>query len=211
MLLVMEQLSFFSAEAEGPKVGDLAGVLCAHGQIATFGRTAARLSVVVEHTWRARVLAAEFGARGVDAEVTDDTTSDQGQLLVRTAFRADLLELATAFNRGAVKSLPAGFRMDGGSLRLWTLACGVGNARGYLLPLDRRAPDTHRHLLTALGQIGLAGSLVGPRGGGPAVRVTGRRRLASFAELVGEPPQGAEAVWPQAGGKTRWAVDRVPC
>lgn len=204
-------MSFFSAEADGPKVADLAGVLCAHGQIATFGRTAARLSVVVDQPWRARLLAAELGACGVEAEVTTVNMSDGGYLLVRTAFRADLLELAATFNRGAVKSLPPGFRLDGGKLRLWTLACGRASERGHLLPLDRRAPDTHRGLLAALGQIGLAGSIVGPRAGGPAVRVTGRRRLASFAELIGEPPDGAEDVWPAPAGKTGWATDRVPC
>lgn len=95
-----------------------------------------------------------------------------------------------------MKSLPPGFALDGGTLRLWTLACGWAGERGYLLPLDRRAPDTHRPLLAALAQIGLAGSLVGPRAGGPAVRVTGRRRLVGFAELVGEPPAGAENTWP---------------
>lgn len=204
-------MSFFSAEADGPKVADLAGVLCGPGQIATFGRTAARLSVVVEQAWRARLLAAEFGVCGVEAEVTAATTSEGGHLLVRTAFRSDLLGLATAFNRGAVKSLPPGFRLDGGTLRLWTLACGSAGERGYLLPLDRRAPEMHRGLLSALGQIGLAGAIVGPRAGGPAVRVTGRRRLASFAELVGEPPDGAEDVWPVSVGKTRWAAERVPC
>lgn len=188
-------MSFFAAEAEGPKPADLAGVLCGNGQIATFGRTAARLSVVVEQPWRASVLAEEFGRCGVPAEV-GAASSEGEQSLVRTAFRADLLELAGQWHRGAMKSLPAGFELDGGALRLWTLACGWAGERGYLLPLDRRAPDTHRSLLAALGRIGLAGSIVGPRAGGPAVRVTGRRRLASFAELVGEPPAGTESAWP---------------
>lgn len=193
----MEQMSFFAAEADGPKPADLAGVLCGNGQIAMFGRTAARLSVVVEQRARAGVLAEEFGRCGAEAEVAAAGGSAQNEhCLVRTAFRADLLELAGQWSRGAMKSLPAGFELDGGTLRLWTLACGWAGERGYLLPLDRRAPDTHRPLLAALGRIGLAGSIVGPRAGGPAVRVTGRRRLASFAELVGEPPEGAESAWP---------------
>lgn len=188
----MEQMSFFSAEAAGPKLADLAGVLCGSGQMATFATTAARLSVVVEQPWRADVLAEEFLRCGAAAEVA----AAGEDRLVRTAFRADLLELAGRWSRGAMKSLPPGFVLDGGTLRLWTLACGWAGERGYLLPLDRRAPDTHRPLLAALGQIGLAGSIVGPRAGGPAVRVTGRRRLVSFAELVGEPPAGAENAWP---------------
>ena len=49
----------------------------------------------------------------------------------------------------------------------------------------------------ALAGIGVAGTLLGPRGGGPAVRVTGRRRLVRLAELVGDPPAEAPAgTWP---------------
>jgi hypothetical protein len=41
----VEQIPFFSAEASGPELADLAGLLCGPGQILGFGRTAARLSV----------------------------------------------------------------------------------------------------------------------------------------------------------------------
>lgn len=194
----MEQMSFFSAETTGPKPTDLAGVLCGPGQVATSGGAAARLSVVVEQPWRANVLAAEFERCGVRAEVNPAGMSDEGHRLVRTPFRNDLLELAWQFSRGAMKSLPPGFRLDSGVLRLWVVACGKPGERGYLLPLDCRAPDTHRPLLAALTQLGLPGTIVGPRGGGPAVRITGRRRLTAFTQLLGEPLEGARNAWPAA-------------
>jgi hypothetical protein len=189
----VKQLSFFSAEATGPRLADLSGVLCAQGQLVSFGRTAARLSVVVEEQWRAQVLAAEFRRRGADAQLA---SSEGGHPLVRTAFRVDLISLATAWNRGAVKAVPAGFRLDGAKLRMWALAAGTPVERGYLLALDPRDPDSHTRLVAALGALGLPCPVVGPGAGGPALRVRGRRRLETLAELIGEPPPGAEAAWP---------------
>ncbi|HVW42892.1 MAG TPA: hypothetical protein VHC18_16220 [Amycolatopsis sp.] len=189
----MDQISFFSAEASGPRLADLAGVLCGRGQIASFGRTAARLSVTLEEAWRARALATEFARRGVHAELA---RAEDGRPLVRTAFRADLIRLANAWQAGAEKELPTGFRLTGGALRLWALAAGVPAERYYLLTVDEDAPGTHAPLAGALHQLGLPAQLIGPRGGGPAVRVTGRRRLATLAELIGTPPPAAAAVWP---------------
>lgn len=198
----MAQLSFFSAEACVPEITDLAGVLCAGGQIASFAATAARLSIVVDESWRAEVLAGEFGLRGVDAEVA---RSDGGHALIRTAFRADLIPLATAWTGGAVKAVPADLRLYGPALRLWVLAGGrrADSGGGFLLGLDPRAPDTHGPLSHAVGHLGLlpparAGALVGARAGGPAVRISGTKRLRRLAELVGEPPVGAETTWPNS-------------
>ena len=88
----MDQLSFFSAEARHPRVADLAGMLCGPGQAVGFGRgTAARLSVVVADDWRARSLVRACEERGVGAELD---RSEADHPLVRTAFRADLTELA---------------------------------------------------------------------------------------------------------------------
>ncbi len=39
--------------------------------------------------------------------------------------------------------------------------------------------------------VGLTGAVIGSRGGGPGVRVVGRRRLGRLVELLGEPPPGA--------------------
>jgi hypothetical protein len=188
------QLSFFSAEANAPKVSDLAGLLCCHGQVASFGSTAARLSVVVDEPWRATAVAAACADREMDAELT---SSEEGNPLVRTAFRADLTELAMAWTRGAVKAVPPGLTLDGAILRIWAMAGGQWSDTGYLLALDARAPDTYEPLGGALARCGLAATLLGVRGGGPGLRVAGQRRLNRLAELVGPPPMAAaQAHWP---------------
>jgi hypothetical protein len=192
---VRQQLSFFSVDARSPGVADLAGLLCGPGQTVRFGRGgSARLSVVVDHQWRASALAAECAMRGVLAE---PATSAEGQPLLRTAFRADLAGLAAAWTRGAVKAVPDGYEPDGSALRLWAQATGRRDLRGYLFGLDPHAPDTHQPLVAALGRIGLTAMVVGPRAGGPALRITGRRRLTRLAELVGAPPAAAAPdAWP---------------
>ncbi|WP_243791170.1 hypothetical protein [Saccharopolyspora gloriosae] len=191
----MDQLSFYSAEARHPRVADLAGLLCGPGQAVGFGRgTAARLSVVVGDDWRARSLVRACGDRGVVAELG---RSEEGHPLVRTAFRSDLTGLAGQWLRGAVKSVPAGFAPDGAALRLWALTAGRPVPGGYLLGLDPHAPETYEPLAAALAKAGLPARCMGPRAGGPALRVTGRRRIERLAELVGPTPDGAiERTWP---------------
>ncbi len=66
----MAQLSFYSAEANQPQPGDLAGLLCCRGQLAEFARTAARLTLPVAEPWRARTLVAALAERGVTATHT---------------------------------------------------------------------------------------------------------------------------------------------
>ncbi|PRX50542.1 hypothetical protein B0I33_102666 [Prauserella shujinwangii] len=193
-------MSLFSAEASRPRVADLAGLLCGPGQVTSFGRTAARLSAVVDDDWRAGALARECVRHGAEAQVTrleTEESQDGARPLVRTAFRVDLLPLARAWSGGERKVLPEGFTLGGAMLRLWALSGGQPTERGYLLPLDPAAPDTHEPLMAALGMVGLAASTVRPRGGTPAIRITGRRRLATFAELIGPPPPGAEPAWPR--------------
>ncbi|MEU4741116.1 hypothetical protein AB0G02_11730 [Actinosynnema sp. NPDC023658] len=66
----MGQLSFFSAEARQPCVGDLAGLLCGPGQALGFARgRAARVSVGVDTRARAAAVAAALAERGVQARV----------------------------------------------------------------------------------------------------------------------------------------------
>jgi hypothetical protein len=187
-------MAFFSAESMQPGVADLAGLLCGPGQVVSFANAAARISVVLHESWRRDALAKAFAERGVEPELG---VSDEGHPLVRTAFRSDMIGLAVAWTRGAVKAVPTGLALDGASLRLWVLACGHWVDSGYLLALDPRAPDTHEPLLHAATRIGLQCSLLGTRGGGPGLRLTGRRRLGRLVELVGGPPT-AEAVpyWP---------------
>jgi hypothetical protein len=191
----VDQLSFFSAEARHPRVADLAGLLCGPGQAVGFGRgTAARISVVVADDWRARALSAACAERGVIAEAT---RSEEGHPLLRTAFRSDLTDLARHWLRGAVKSVPSGFAPDGAALRIWALASGRLESSGYVLGLDPHAPETHDALASALARAGLPARRIGSRGGGPALRVTGRRRIERLAELVGPTPDGAiERTWP---------------
>lgn len=192
-------ISFFSAEATGPGLADLAGLLCCHGQITGFGRTAARLSVVVEEPWRAHVLARELRRRGSDAQVT---AAECGRPQVRTSFRVDLLPLALRWLREGCagddsgKAVPDGFRLSGAMLRMWALAGGHQGPQGYLLDVDPLAPDMHERLVEALTPLGVPAKLLGPKAELPAVRVSGRRRLEVLLELIGEPPPGAEPAWP---------------
>jgi hypothetical protein len=152
--------------------------------------------VVVDEPWRAHALATAYTERGIGPELAE---SDEGHPLVRTAFRADLIGLANAWTMGAVKAVPPGLALDGACLRLWALAFGrwLDSGSGYLLGLDPRAEDTHEPLALALTRIGLPVHVLGVRGGGPGLRVTGRRRIGRLVELVGEPPiTSAEPQWP---------------
>ncbi len=194
----MAQLSFFSAELDEPSVDDLAGLLAAHGQVVSAGG-ASRISVVVDAPWRVEALVRLVEACGLVAE---RGTSDEGRPLFRTASTAALHGLVRAWTRGAVKTVPPGWTPQARALRAWVLAAGRGEEAGFVLGLDPHAVDTHLPLTAALSRAGLAGTLLGPRGGGPAVRVGGRRRLLRLAQSIGEPPAGAPAagVWPDPDG-----------
>lgn len=193
----MGQLSFYSAEASPPRVADLAGVLCGPGEAVGFGgTTAARLSVALPQRWRAVALALACAERGVTADVT---AAEDGNALVRTPFRVDLVDLAARWSRGAAKAVPEPFALDGVTLRLWALAAGRWSESGYLFGLDPRSPQTHEPLAAALVRAGVPVALLDERAGGPAVRVSGVRRLARLVELVGAAPPGVPAHdWPAA-------------
>lgn len=190
----VRQPSLFSTQASAAGPDDLAGLLCAPGQVHGFGRgTAARVSAVVAEQWRAVEIARACTERGLPAEWGQ--TGDRHW--VRTAFVAGLLPLATEWTRGAVKAVPPGWQLDGAALRLWALAAGGRDDRGYLLGLDPHAPGTHAALAAALAAAGLTATLLGPRAGGPALRVSGQRRIARLAELVGDPPPASPTeLWP---------------
>ena len=76
---------------------------------------------------------------------------------------------------------------------------GDADADRFLLGLDPHAPDTHSPLASALIRVGIAPTLIGTRGGHPALRISGRRRLTRLVENVGEPPGDTEAFahWPR--------------
>ncbi|KKC02407.1 hypothetical protein [Mycobacterium nebraskense] len=198
----MSQLSFFTAESVPPAVADLSGVLAASGQIVMVGgleaqgARLARLSVVVDHLWRAAALADMIREAGLTPEIgrTDEDTP-----LVRTAVTAALVNLAAEWTRGAVKTVPPRWLPGPRELRAWTLAAGHPEGDHYLLGLDPHAPDTHSPLASALMRVGIAPTLIGTRGGRPALRVSGRRRLSRLVENVGDAPDGVDApsAWPR--------------
>lgn len=185
----------FSAQATAASLDDLAGLLCAQGQVHGFGRgTAARVSIVVAEQWRAIEIVRACAERELSAEQGSTEVDHYG---VRTALVVGLLPLASAWTRGAVKAVPAGWQPSGAALRLWVLAAGAPDDRGYLLRLDPRAPDTHTPLASALATVGLAAKFLDSRTAGPRLRVSGRRRMSRLAELVGEVPQRAPTgQWP---------------
>lgn len=190
------QLSFFCAEAQDACLADLAGLLCGPAQLARFGASGtARLSMVLADPSRAPALRAAAAERGVATELA---TTESGSLVLRTAFRRDLVGLATQWCRGAVKAVPEDFSLDGALLRMWVLGAGVPDRRsGYLLGLDPQAPHTHTRLAQALLRLGLPSQRLGPRGGGPALRVAGARVRRRLVELVGPPPtDGPAGYWP---------------
>ena len=191
----MSQLSFFSGESVPPAVADLTGVLAASGQLVIVGG-GARLSVVVDSVWRAAALAEMMVAAGLQPEIA---RTEYDTPLVRTAVDARLLDIASEWTRGAVKTVPPRWLPGPRELRAWTLAAGSPEADRYLLGLDQHAPDTHSPLASALMRVGIAPTLIGTRGARPALRISGRRRLSRLVETVGEPPEGSEALaaWPR--------------
>ena len=195
----MSQLSFFTAESVPPAVADLSGVLAASGQIVMVGArdvAGARLSVVVDQLWRASALAEMIHEAGLEPEIT---RTEEDTPLVRTAVSQLLCPIATEWTRGAVKTVPPRWLPGPRELRAWTLAAGSPDADRYLLGLDPHAPDTHSPLASALMRVGIAPTLIGTRGGRPALRIGGRRRLSRLVENVGEPPDNAQALslWPR--------------
>jgi hypothetical protein len=195
----VSQLSFFSAESVPPAVADLTGMLAAPGQVVLVGsgsQAGARLSVVVEHVWRAEALAEMIVEAGLTPEIAH---TDENTPLVRTAVDARLLGIAGDWTRGAVKTVPPQWLPGPRELRAWTLAAGTPEADRYLLGLDPHAPDTHSPLASAMMRVGIAPTLIGTRGSRPALRISGRRRLSRLVENVGEPPGNVDAFaqWPR--------------
>ena len=197
----VSQLSFFTAESVPPAVTDLSGLLAASGQIVLVGAPegrvgGARLSVVVDQLWRASALAEMIQQAGLVAEIA---RTDEDSPLVRTAVNPLLTDIAAEWTRGAVKTVPFRWLPGPRELRAWTLAAGSPEGDHYLLGLDPHAPDTHSQLASALMRVGIAPTLIGTRGGRPALRISGRRRLSRLVENVGEPPNDVDAfaLWPR--------------
>ncbi|MFC5945469.1 hypothetical protein, partial [Micromonospora harpali] len=181
----VRQLSLFGAEAADPSVADLAGLLAGPGEVSRMGGTA-RLSIVLDAAWRVHVLVAELSRRGVAA--TWEATAD-GRHLVRTSYASTLAPLALAWLRdpptaGEVKRPPAGFHLNGRRLRLWVAAAGAADPPGFLLRLGAADEHCREPVGAALAAVGLPVVLLDAQAGGPAYRITGRRRLARLADLI---------------------------
>jgi hypothetical protein len=188
------QLSFLTAGVRPPGVEDLEGLLLGVGQVVRLGGTA-RLSVLVEDPWRVEQVLAAYVERGLRGEVAPG--EDEGVTSVRTPFSRTLGPVAQRWVRGAVKSVPAGFVLDGSRLRMWAIGAGRRDDHGYLLRLSPHDDQVWPAAGSALAWVGLAGTFVGPRAGGPAYRITGRRRMVRLGEYVGERPAAAPPEhWP---------------
>jgi hypothetical protein len=176
------QPSLFGVEATDPAPEDLAGLLAGPGELGRMGGTA-RVCVTVDAAWRVHALMDEFARRDLPAGWEDG-------FVVRTAYTARLVPLAETWRDGP----PAGLHLGGQALRLWVAASGAPSPDGYLLRLGG-TELAWQAIGAALAAAGLSAALV--LRGDPAYRVTGRRRLARLAELVGEPPPAAPpTVWP---------------
>jgi len=187
------QLSLFGVEAGPPVPEDLEGLLAGPGQVVRMGGTA-RVSVVVDELWRAQVLHRELRDRGLT--VTCVSTVEQ-HIGVRTTYSTLLAALGTAWLRGAVKLPPTGFALEGRRLRLWAAAAGYAEPLGFTLRLGPSDEPAWAPVGAALAAVGLPAALLSPRAGGPAYRISGRRRIARLAELVGDPPVPApDGAWP---------------
>ncbi|MEU8208987.1 hypothetical protein AB0B85_07280 [Micromonospora sp. NPDC049044] len=179
------QLVFFGAEAAEPAVADLAGLLAGPGEVVRMGGTA-RLSVQVDAAWRVHVLVAELAARGLAAS-WEPTEGERHA--VRTSYTRVLKPLAAGWLHGTAKRPPVTFHLTGRRLRLWLAAAGTPEPPdGFLLRLGPDDRECWERIGVALAAAGLAGTLLDPHDGGPAFRITGRRRLSRLAELVGAPP-----------------------
>jgi hypothetical protein len=188
------QLSLFGIEATVPISDDLAGLLAGPGQVVRMGGTA-RVSVVVEERWRAAALVAEMRDRGFAA--TCVATVDE-HLGVRTPYSTTLAPLAAAWLRGALKLPPLDFAMNGRRLRLWTAAAGYRDGFELTWRLGRCEDSVEITMQRALATVGLPTEiLAGNARSGPALRLSGRRRLARLAEIIGDAPASAPPdAWP---------------
>ena len=114
-------------------------------------------------------------------------------VVLRTDSTAELTAFAADWMDEDGKAVPVGMPITPGFLRCWVIAAGQPTALGIVLGLDPLAPATHQTLAAACAAAGLAGSLLGPRGGGPAVRIVGYRRCMRLVEMIGSPPPEAPA------------------
>jgi hypothetical protein len=189
------QFSLFGAAVAEPSRVDLDGLLLAGAQWVRSGSESgarARLSVLVDATWRVEALLEELSLREMPGGSVD---AEGGLSAVRTDFRPELIQFAQRWTRGALTAPPDDMELTAGGLRLWTIATGHHDESGFLLGTPAVDSAVHRCAGAALAQLGLAAVSVGERGR-PGWRITGLKRLRRCAELLAEPPVGAGVHWP---------------
>ena len=190
-----EQLALFDDETSDLEVADLEGLLIAGAALVQRGAEA-RLSIVVTEQWRAATIAEAFDLRGLPGE---EVRTFDAHFAVRTPFHRSLMPLVARWSRGSSKLPPPDWHLTPARVRLWALASGRADASGYLLGLGRTdEPACWSAAGTALAVAGLAGTLLGPRAGGPAYRIVGQRRTRRLCDLIGAPPTAAPpSAWPE--------------
>jgi hypothetical protein len=211
------QPSLFGVVATDPSPDDLAGLLAGPGRLRRMGGTA-QVNVRVDAAWRVHALVAELALRDLPGGwestgapgrgVVGGKGAGESYYVVRTAFTTHLVALADRWSAGPgeAKGPPPGLHLNGQALRLWVAAAGTASPDGYLLRLGAGDEASWPAVGAALSAAGLAAALLVsgvPEAGGPAYRITGRRRLARLAELVGDPPPTAPAgAWPALPGRS---------
>ncbi|GAA1812600.1 hypothetical protein GCM10009682_37340 [Luedemannella flava] len=134
-----------------------------------------------------------------DDPETGDTEPPVERFEVRTAYSTMLVPLArTWLAADGSKSPPRRLHLDGRALRLWVTAGGrLENPGVYALAVGPDDDGTWPVVGRALTGAGLGGVLIKGRPGGPAYRISGRRRVARLAEMIGDPPRPSpEGLWP---------------
>src|ERR1700730_238034 len=144
---VIGQPSLFGVTAVAPGAMDLAGLLLAGGTVARWAdprdekipanpKSAAQLSVLVDHPWRASVLVLECARRGLAA--TCVSTAEQ-RISVRTAHSPLLMPLVEAWSEGAWSE---GARSEGArSEGAWSQGAAIQRAAIDRAAIERAATE----------------------------------------------------------------------
>jgi hypothetical protein len=173
-------------------VDDLSGVVLAGGDWVRADNSAtARLSVVVDASWRVAAVSEAFAELGLGPS---DGPAENGTG-VRTEFSARLAPQAARWTRGAVLRPPPDLDLTARALRLWALAAGRAESSGYLLGTASPDDELHRIAGAQLARLGLAATAITIRAA-PGWRVTSTKRLRRLAELLGDKPPGSGSDWP---------------
>lgn len=194
----MTQLSFFAADEHVPGPTDLEGALAARGQ-STLAGELAQVSVVLDAAWRADALEALLAEAGLGP--VRSVPGPDGRCTVSTARTAALAPVVRRWRRGAVTAVPEGWTPSAGALRVWFLTAGQIAAGGAVdlgidAGVEHHAPR-RAALGEALGRAGIRTTYVGPRGGGPLLRLGTARARTWLAETLGAAPPGVPpAEWP---------------